>query len=176
MNIAWTNIAAAAFMNGPKMYIPFFLGQSPLLIAAAPLLGLALGFLDVRLSGLVLSRIDPARLELDAPSIEGAQSPYLGSGWRGIAANGLCVLGEESIRGIFLVLLKENFRWPIYALIAAGTFMFFLSRRIPVYLQAVKLIDDFALTLLFLWGGVISAWLAHLALNVYILWPLLKHE
>lgn len=174
MIIALPQIFTGVFMWGPKVYVPFFMGRIPLLIVVAPIVGLALGVLDVYLSRLVLSRIDQARLELDASSIEEAQTPYIGQGVLGIVKNGLYVLGEESIRGIILIFAGHDL--PVYAVVALGTFLFFFSRRLPIYMRLVKLIDDLVLTLLFLWGGVISAWLAHLVLNTYILWPLLRYE
>lgn len=65
--------------------------------------------------------------------------------------------------------------WPTPAVVAFGTLLFVIWRRLPMYLRVVKLLDDFAFTMLFLWGGLLSAWLAHALMNTYILWPLVRY-
>ena len=163
--------------DGKKHYFEEFLvGAYPYVVAISPLVGLLLGLLDVRLSSIVLRRIDEAVLELDAPQILEAQSPYISKGIVGLGLNALYVLGEESIRGVILFYSKYLFKLSTLSLLLTGTFLFFFVRALPWYLRLVKLIDDFVLTVLFLMGGVLSAWIAHAVMNAYILWPLVKHE
>jgi len=154
----------------------FLVGTYPYVVAISPLVGLLLGLLDVKLNGIILKRIDEAILELDAPKILKIQSPYIGRGIVGLGLNTLYVLGEESIRGAILFYSKYLFKLSTFSLFLLGTFLFFFARAIPWYLRLVKLIDDFVLTVLFLTGGVLSAWITHAVMNAYILWPLVKYE
>ena len=177
MIIAFSNILLALairdVIGGRSYLVAFLTGGLPILAVLAPLIGLFLGLLDVTLSKLIVRRVDPVMIELDAPLIEEVRSPYVGRGYLGVAGNWVYVLGEESIRGVFLMLVKDA--WPTPAVVAFGTLLFVIWRRLPMYLRVVKLLDDFAFTMLFLWGGLLSAWLAHALMNTYILWPLVRY-
>jgi len=165
-----------ASRHGRDFVSEFMVGAFPYLAAISPLIGLILGAVDVKLSSFAIRRVDEAVLELDMPKITNIQSPYLGGGAISLVYNAAYVLGEEAIRGGVLMVLKYDLGATVPVLLAAGTLMFFLARAIPWYLRLVKLIDDFVLTVLFLTGGVLSAWIAHAVMNAYILWPLVKHE
>ncbi len=174
MILAFIQIMVYISMASKGKYLHEFLfGSVPFLAVVAPLLGLLVGVLDVRLSTYIVARLDPARLELDAERITSSQDPYTGRGIYGIFMNSAYVLGEEAIRGVVLTVLKKAV--SVEVLIAAGTFLFIFSRSLPMYLRVVKMVDDFVLTLLFLWGGLLSAWLAHTFMNAYILWPIVKY-
>jgi len=165
-----------ASRHGRDFVSEFLVGTFPYIVAISPLVGLILGAVDVKLSSFVIRRVDEAVLELDMSKIMKSQSPYLGGGVASLTYNVAYVLGEEAIRGGVLMALKYDLGATVPALLAAGALIFLFARAIPWYLRLVKLIDDFVLTVLFLTGGVLSAWIAHAVMNAYILWPLVKHE
>ncbi len=174
-----TNIVIIGLQNR-SILLNFLLGYYPYLVIISPFIGFLLSLLDVRFSLFVLNHIDPVRLELDLSAIEQYTRLYLSEKY---TVTILCLviyaIAEELIRGGFLLAIKvySNLSFLPMLIVGSivGTIILFIARaHLPIYLRAVKLVDDFILTLLLLLGGVLSAIIAHIVLNIFIVKPLLK--
>ncbi len=176
-----TNIVIVGLQNH-NILLNFFLGYYPYLVVISPLIGYLLSLLDTRLSLFVLNRVDPVRLELDTPAIERYTELYLSDRYI-ITMSCLVIyaIAEELIRGGFILAVKVYSNLGFLPMLIVGTIvgmiiLFIARAHLPIYLRAVKLIDDLILSLLLLLGGVLSAIIAHVILNVLIARPLLKGE
>lgn len=174
MVLAFIQILPGVFWIFGKKVGIFYLGtvgvEMPLLLVVAPFVGLALGYVDVRLSTMLFNSVSSVRRELLIPHIKALVEPYVDAPSRSFMKISLYAAGEEAIRGMFLWLLVSRLEFVVAILLVSVMFSF--ARPIPLFAKLPKFIDDLVLTLLFYWVGFVGAWLAHVALNSFVLRPL----
>uniref|UniRef100_A0A7C4H253 Uncharacterized protein n=1 Tax=Ignisphaera aggregans TaxID=334771 RepID=A0A7C4H253_9CREN len=181
-NIRFFLMVVASFMIFIPIYrnsllFQFYIGNMPLLLPSALILGYLLGFIDVNFTALLSTRmISPIKMDEVLRKAKKVQEPYLTTPARSIDKIILYSFGEESIRGIFIVFLLYIIKVDIALCVLLSAVVFHFSRSIPLYAKIPKLIDDICLAIIFLNFGVLGALIAHTVLNIYIMYPLWKKE